>query len=96
MVPRVDCVEMELRPSSRSRKASRHEGHVQMALANPSWRYTRIRGALANLGHQVGLRFQFLDNTTLRRNWYHQKVTESSVPDAQASQLLEEKLCWFC
>ncbi len=27
---------------------------VQMALENPSWGYTRIRGALANLGHQVG------------------------------------------
>jgi putative transposase len=25
-----------------------------MALDNPSWGYTRIRGALANLGHQVG------------------------------------------
>jgi hypothetical protein len=25
-----------------------------MALENPSWGYTRIRGALANLGHQVG------------------------------------------
>jgi transposase InsO family protein len=27
---------------------------VQMALENPSWGYTRIRGALGNLGHQVG------------------------------------------
>jgi hypothetical protein len=27
---------------------------VQMALENPSWGYTRIRGALDNLGHQVG------------------------------------------
>jgi len=27
---------------------------VQIALENPSWGYTRIRGALANLGHQVG------------------------------------------
>jgi transposase InsO family protein len=27
---------------------------VQMALENPSWGYTRIRGALSNLGHQVG------------------------------------------
>jgi len=27
---------------------------LQMALENPSWGYTRIRGALANLGHQVG------------------------------------------
>ena len=27
---------------------------VRMALENPSWGYTRIRGALANLGHQVG------------------------------------------
>jgi putative transposase len=25
-----------------------------MAVENPSWGYTRIRGALANLGHQVG------------------------------------------
>jgi putative transposase len=25
-----------------------------MVLDNPSWGYTRIRGALANLGHQVG------------------------------------------
>jgi DNA-binding transcriptional LysR family regulator len=27
---------------------------VQMALENPSWGYTRIRGALDNLGHTVG------------------------------------------
>jgi putative transposase len=27
---------------------------LQMALENPSWGYTRIRGALGNLGHQVG------------------------------------------
>src|SRR5271169_4260525 len=27
---------------------------LQMALENPSWGYTRIRGALINLGHQVG------------------------------------------
>jgi len=27
---------------------------VRMALHNPSWGYTRIKGALANLGHQVG------------------------------------------
>src|ERR1700683_4336385 len=27
---------------------------VRMALDNPSWGYTRIGGALANLGHQVG------------------------------------------
>jgi hypothetical protein len=27
---------------------------VRMALANRSWGYTRIQGALANLGHQVG------------------------------------------
>jgi putative transposase len=27
---------------------------VQIALENPSWGYTRIRGALDNLGHQVG------------------------------------------
>lgn len=26
----------------------------KMTLENPSWGYTRIRGALANLGHQVG------------------------------------------
>jgi len=27
---------------------------LRMALENPSWGYTRICGALANLGHQVG------------------------------------------
>ena len=27
---------------------------LRMALENPSWGYTRIRGAVANLGHQVG------------------------------------------
>jgi putative transposase len=27
---------------------------LQIALENPSWGYTRIRGALTNLGHQVG------------------------------------------
>ena len=27
---------------------------VQMALENPRWGYTRIRGALANLGHEIG------------------------------------------
>ena len=29
---------------------------LRMALENPAWGYTRIRGALANLGHDVGLR----------------------------------------
>ena len=29
---------------------------LKMALENPSWGYTRIRGALANLGHEVGRR----------------------------------------
>ena len=27
---------------------------LRMACGNPTWGYTRIRGALANLGHQVG------------------------------------------
>ena len=27
---------------------------LRIAHENPSWGYTRIRGALANLGHQVG------------------------------------------
>ena len=27
---------------------------LRMAIENPSWGYTRIRGALANMGHQVG------------------------------------------
>ena len=27
---------------------------IRMALENPSWGYTRIQGAMANLGHQVG------------------------------------------
>ena len=27
---------------------------LHMALDNPSWGYTRIKGALANVGHQVG------------------------------------------
>lgn len=27
---------------------------LRMALENPSWGYTRIRGAIANLGHKVG------------------------------------------
>src|ERR1700681_3690226 len=27
---------------------------LRMALDNPSWGYTRIKGAMANLGHQVG------------------------------------------
>ena len=27
---------------------------VRMALENPSWGYTRIKGALSNLGHQAG------------------------------------------
>lgn len=27
---------------------------LRMALENPSWGYTRIRGALGNLGHEVG------------------------------------------
>ena len=27
---------------------------VRMAVENPPWGYTRIRGALANLGHDIG------------------------------------------
>ena len=27
---------------------------MRMALDNPSWGYTRIQGAMTNLGHQVG------------------------------------------
>jgi len=27
---------------------------LQMALENPPWGYTRIQGAMANLGHEVG------------------------------------------
>ena len=27
---------------------------VRMALENPRWGYTRIRGALMNLGHEIG------------------------------------------
>ena len=28
--------------------------HKRMASENPTWAYTRIHGALKNLGHQVG------------------------------------------
>jgi hypothetical protein len=35
---------------------------LRMALENRSWGNTRIRGALANLGHEVGL---FPDSTAL-------------------------------
>ena len=33
---------------------------VQMALDNPRWGYTRIQGALKNVGHDVPARVQFL------------------------------------
>jgi putative transposase len=39
------------RPST---AASLHQLVVQFAAENPSWGYTRIRGALSNLGHEVG------------------------------------------
>ena len=33
---------------------------VRMALENPTWGYTRIRGAMRNVGHDIG-------RTTIRR-----------------------------
>jgi hypothetical protein len=49
---------MELQPTAWTGPPAHHEkdhrSHSAMALENPSWGYTRIRGALANLGHQVG------------------------------------------
>lgn len=38
---------------------------VQMARDNPAWGYTRIRGALCNLGHEIGrntIKHKSLDN----------------------------------
>jgi len=34
---------------------------VQFATENPSWGYTRIRGALRNLGHELGRKLHLLD-----------------------------------
>jgi hypothetical protein len=46
---------------SKARRAGRHRTSmdieqliVRMASSNPSWGYTRVRGALRNLGHEVG------------------------------------------
>jgi len=38
---------------------------VRMAQENPSWGYTRIRGALANLNHKVG---RWTIGNVLKRN----------------------------
>jgi putative transposase len=49
---------MELQPSARPGRPRDMKTIVdlvlQMALANPPWGYTRIQGAMANLGHEVG------------------------------------------
>jgi putative transposase len=49
---------MELEPPPRSgtsvRDAELDTLVVRMAVENPSWGYTRIQGALTNLGHEVG------------------------------------------
>jgi hypothetical protein len=45
---------------------------LRMAEENPSWGYTRIRRALANLGHQVGrgiVTGRASHLATLRDNW---------------------------
>ena len=46
---------------------------VKMAVENPRWGYTRIRGALANLGHEIAR------NTASLQAW-HQSLTDTSSP----------------
>lgn len=51
-------MQVGFQPSARSREPRTLKTMVdlilRMAIENPSWGYTRIRGALAHLGYQVG------------------------------------------
>jgi len=66
---------------------------LRMALENPSWGYTRIRGALANLGYEVGR--STIANIIRREHGIHTADIEKSHGAIKQRQRLGGMLSYY-